>query len=216
MENKRKSTTHFAIFNYWKDKAIRKDGTIVLINEMSKNDIPVVEDWGEPCCWCCGKFIHQVYNLKSYDENIKTFDNLNKIWNCADVRRHLNRCHIIPFAKNGDESPENLFLMCEACHVMAPDTIIPKYFFNYVYNKRFNIMYDGVGRKEFFDLDRRLVELSKQYNKDYFSLVMDYNKFMKLMYEKANELAVCHNGKLGAETIAAILCECMDFKKEDE
>lgn len=50
---KRKNVETFKIFDFWKDKAITKDGKIVIDSpEYRDISVPVVEDWGEPSCWC--------------------------------------------------------------------------------------------------------------------------------------------------------------------
>lgn len=41
-------------------------------------------------------------------------------WRCAH-KRLLQRCHIIPRALGGDESPSNLVLLCAQCHAEAPN-----------------------------------------------------------------------------------------------
>lgn len=52
--------SHSSIFDYWKNKAITSDGTVIEDDFDDKNSIPVVYDWGEPCCWACGKFIQSL------------------------------------------------------------------------------------------------------------------------------------------------------------
>lgn len=128
-------TSHSAIFEYWKDKAITKDGDIICEETHGNIDsIPVVFDWGEPECWACRTAINEVYEYKTYDELLKT--NKAKIWNFAKVREVLNKCHIIPDSAGGADSPENLFLLCECCHRESPDTTNPKNFLKWVYKRR--------------------------------------------------------------------------------
>lgn len=50
------NTSNSSIFDYWKNKAITSDGTVIEDDFDDKKSIPVVYDWGEPCCWACGKF----------------------------------------------------------------------------------------------------------------------------------------------------------------
>lgn len=129
------STTHFQIFDYWKDKAITKDGEIVPdTKEYFKISIPVIEDWGEPTCWCCGKHI-DIFSMKGYNKALKDGD-LKRIWNYAKVKKYLNRAHIIPKALGGNPSADNLFLLCSNCHACSPDFVIPKMFYKYIYNVR--------------------------------------------------------------------------------
>ena len=122
-------TTHFQIFDYWKDKEIYPDGTVKV--GYDSESIPVVNDWGEPMCWCCGEPIVGEYE-KSKPEEI----DYKLLWNDKVVKRNLNRCHIIPRALGGGVEPDNLFLMCEVCHKESPDTTNYKAFFRWIYQKK--------------------------------------------------------------------------------
>lgn len=41
-------------------------------------------------------------------------------WRCG-VRKRLDRCHIIPHAKGGEDIPSNYILLCKHCHVDNPN-----------------------------------------------------------------------------------------------
>jgi hypothetical protein len=47
-------------------------------------------------------------------------------WRCAH-KRLLQRCHIVPRALGGDESPSNLILLCAQCHSEAPNVADPEF-----------------------------------------------------------------------------------------
>lgn len=123
------NTTHYSIFEYWHDKRL-SDYTG---NEQDKE--MVVEDWGEPCCWACGKpIILETITLPSEDtEGIIYF---KTIWNSSQVKRKLQRCHIVPAAFGGEDNPSNLFLLCPNCHLASPDTVNPASFFRWVVRRR--------------------------------------------------------------------------------
>jgi hypothetical protein len=59
--------SHSKIFGYWKDKAINPDGTVSDI--LQKTGIEVIPDWGEPCCWACGKQI-DLSGYKNYGDDL--------------------------------------------------------------------------------------------------------------------------------------------------
>ncbi|EFU41017.1 hypothetical protein PVOR_15329 [Paenibacillus vortex V453] len=86
------------IFEYW-------------MNWLDKKGI----DWGEPCCWACGRFWEDKYDIKkpraTREEIIKNWDNVP-----------LQRCHIVAKQFDGTDEPSNLFLMCRDCHDKAPNT----------------------------------------------------------------------------------------------
>ena len=122
------NTSHSSIFEYWKNKAITRDGTVIEDDFDDKNSIPVVYDWGEPCCWACGKFIKKSFEVKDYEELANKSP--QKLYDYPKVRSEYNRCHIIPRQAGGGDEPSNLFLLCEECHEESPDTLNPKNFFN--------------------------------------------------------------------------------------
>jgi hypothetical protein len=69
--------------------------------------VRVIENIADDCdslriCWCCGK--------QGYQE----------------------RAHIVPHSLGGPDTPENLFLLCSACHLQAPDMRQPKWFFDWI------------------------------------------------------------------------------------
>lgn len=134
------SIPHSKIFDYWKDKCIDKFGNVYdNISEYFDDTIEVVIDWGEPQCWCCGKFI-PVEKEDKYDEWISDESNngLKKIWDCKTTRHYLNRAHIRPKMLGGEDKPENLFLICEQCHRESPDLSNSKMFLSYIYDHRNN------------------------------------------------------------------------------
>lgn len=133
----RKQVNTFKIFDFWKDKAITKDGKIVIDSpEYRDISIPVVEDWGEPSCWCCNKPVN-VYKMRGY-ETALSLKNFKAIWNYSKVSEYLQKAHIIPFARGGSNEPYNFFLLCQRCHENTPDFMIAKYFYKYIYKARKN------------------------------------------------------------------------------
>lgn len=130
------STQHFKIYEYWKDKAITKDGREVPLDTEEKDTIVVVKDWGEPMCWGCSKPIITHYEMnynkhEAYDE-----EDIKMIWSDKKVSSGLNRCHIKPHQFGGEDTPSNLFLMCPDCHYESPDTNNRKAFMRWVYKHR--------------------------------------------------------------------------------
>jgi 5-methylcytosine-specific restriction endonuclease McrA len=124
------NATHFQIYDYWKNKYIRRDGTI-LDSWEDDNCIPVVEYDDAPLCWGCGEAIIGEYEKKGFDN-----PDLKLLWNDRKVKSKLNRCHIIPRALGGGVEPSNLFLMCPDCHFLSPDTTNASGFFRWVYKNR--------------------------------------------------------------------------------
>ena len=132
------SISHYAIFDYWKDKCITKDGKFEIEigyeahddrKANIQNSIAVVRDWGEPECWACRQ------EVPGYDYG-KIDQGLSEVWKDKNVVHFLNKAHIIPHALGGGENPENMFLLCEECHRDSPDTKYKDQFFKWVYKRR--------------------------------------------------------------------------------
>lgn len=130
-----------AIFEYWKDKAILSDGTVVtdspdMAPETLKNSIAVVYDRGEPSCFACDSFglRSAYYKSGKYDSDLQE-SNYKRIWSESNITR-LQKAHIVPHSLCGLNTPNNFFLLCESCHKDSPDTIFEKEFFKWVYKRR--------------------------------------------------------------------------------
>lgn len=117
MDKKRKALPSVGkIFDYWKDKHEITGFCFI--------------DWGEPSCPSCGNPIHNIEfeNKEKYLKYLKRGE-FEKLWNtCVGLERH----HIIPYSMGGGDNLDNLFLLCEQCHVLAPMTKNPVIFFNWL------------------------------------------------------------------------------------
>lgn len=159
------NTSHYRIFDYWKDKLILSSGELKTTRECkpSLDEECVVEDWGEPCCWACGEpAINDRELERFFDAHTDTeeHDFYKKLYALKSVRHNLNRCHIHPNALGGADSPENLFLMCEECHALSPDTTNRSAFFRWVYDRRKQYVHGRICPSEM--LKRIDAELSRR------------------------------------------------------
>lgn len=136
-------TTHRAIFDYWKDKAISEHGNVYIDFGYDGCDehllrkvkaIGVVYDWGEPRCFACNCSVGAEDN-PDYEKALQDDDTGGKIWSFPEAKR-LQRCHIKPASLGGEDKPQNLFLLCPRCHRESPDTKYPRQFFRWVYERR--------------------------------------------------------------------------------
>lgn len=159
--------SHSSIMEYWKNKYITKD---FKISNNPKDGIEVINDWGEPSCWACKEQI-DIYDNSDYGYLLE--NNSSKIWDYSKVKSKLNRCHIIPKALGGSNEANNIFLLCEDCHIESPDTIIPEVFFAWVVNKRSKCQCG-------FDLEKAF-KITKEYC-DLFNV--DLLEFCKNLNEK--------------------------------
>lgn len=147
-------TTHGAIFEYWKDRAISEDGHIYYDYGHPKCDehllkkvksIAAIYDWGEPCCMACHLYV-DIQN-PNYEKDLQEL-NLKSIWNYPDVKRTLNRCHIIPRSLGGKDEPSNLVLLCERCHKESPDTVYPQMMLMWIYQRNQKPRHDVMIQQE--------------------------------------------------------------------
>lgn len=176
------NTSHFSIFDYWKDKEIDKSGNIYNSDDLNfKNTVPVVEDGNEPCCWACGMNAVTDDDMQDADEyyestNFNDEKYLKYIYSRKNVKHNLQRAHITPRALGGEDKPDNLFLLCPRCHNDAPDVVDKRMFLSWVYQRRhdgniynrafnkakdiledvYNLRPIGFNSEEFFDIKNRM------------------------------------------------------------
>ncbi|MEE7479031.1 HNH endonuclease signature motif containing protein [Methylobacterium hispanicum] len=58
-------------------------------------------------------------------------DGLRICW-CCGKQGYQERAHIIPHSLGGPDTAENLFLLCSACHLQAPDMRQARWFFDWI------------------------------------------------------------------------------------
>lgn len=133
------NTSHHAIFKYWVDKVITKEGEVLRWDDKGdRTDCRIVmSDPGEPCCWACGRYAVTDDELALFnnDPSVTRDNYFKKLYSLPKLKSRLNRCHIVPNALGGTDSPDNLFLMCEECHALSPDTVNRAAFFRWVYDR---------------------------------------------------------------------------------
>lgn len=160
--------SHYRIFDYWKDRAITKSGVDVDINDFSDQSVEVIIDWGEPCCWACGREV-DLRQYKNYDSDLAQH-NHSKIYGYAKVKERLQKCHIVPHSIGGSDSdPSNYFLLCKKCHAESPDTENPRNFFRWVYRKRTGSAFGY----DFRSLYKLVKEECEEQNKDISTFSVD-------------------------------------------
>ena len=197
---------HSLIYDYWKTKIITKDYEVedFVENSEVKGDV-VVKDWGEPECWCCGKFVSDVgiHKHKTYHEDLKTERGICRIWNYKEVVSELNRCHITPKALGGDYEVSNIFLLCNDCHEKSPDTMNSKIFFAWILaNKRSPIdgqNFDSEAKKE--EYHKEIINGCKSFNIEVSDFAKYINKNIKEMEDFLNNNTNTHGFKYSVSTI---------------
>ena len=64
--------------------------------------------------------------------NFDWSDALEHCWNCGNTTKRAERCHIIPHALGGEDTPSNYVLLCKDCHEDAPDITDPDAMWNWI------------------------------------------------------------------------------------
>ena len=131
------AVSKFRIYDYWKDKAITKKFEIKPVSACTKEDdaLSITEFPDEIFCWAC--------QMPPYQQG--THRTLSGLWNGDTL---LQRSHILEKSLNGEDKPENYFLLCPQCHAESPDTTDAKLFFAWVRYKRTHENYSMVLRRD--------------------------------------------------------------------
>jgi hypothetical protein len=70
-------------------------------------------------------------------------------WNCGENKMssknkiRLERCHIIPNALGGEDTPSNYVLLCKICHSNAPNNKNPKYMWDWIKSNKTDLSFYG-------------------------------------------------------------------------
>lgn len=63
--------------------------------------------------------------------SVDAADMHERCWNCG-CERILQKCHIIPRSRGGEDIPSNLVLLCVECHKNAPDCTNPSIIWDWI------------------------------------------------------------------------------------
>lgn len=201
------TTSHFEIFDYWKDKIIERNGNVT--TDISSPGVDVIVDWGEPCCWACGKPI-----IGHYEKHLADGEDIDfkKLWNDKYVKSQLNRCHIIPGSLGGKDEPKNLFLLCANCHEESPDTVNARSFYRWVYKMRREKMCCGELSPHYL-LDKVSEELNRRGLPNLQELVGEINSMgYKINTEGVWDYIYKHMGTHGVHSVeSSRICGVTDW-----
>ena len=158
----------YKIYEYWKDKRILENGEI---SDTLGKGVRVVENPSLACCWACGRPVKRsdVLSWDKYDKDEKY------LWSDKRVNSKLQKCHILAKQFDGPDTPENLFLMCQDCHIESPDTQNRNAFFRWVYRKR-KKSYCGFDMEVFFSELKSEIEIRGY----------EFKSFLKELYDEKN------------------------------
>ena len=120
--------SHWDIVNYWAESGlwVTEDGILTKRSDSIRDEI-VMDDCDAVRCMACGAMVKS---------GIKETDDWSRLWNSSHVKSRLARCHIIPQSLGGADTPDNLVVLCKACHESSPDTTNPQTFWRWFYDTR--------------------------------------------------------------------------------
>lgn len=101
-----------------------------------------------------------------------------RCWRCAHKTK-LERCHIIPHSRGGEDKPSNLVLLCKRCHLENPNVVDPEVMWDWLKAYRVSLY-------------------------DTFWIVQGLEKYQKIYGESFLDQCVAH-GMLGREEIEELV-----------
>ena len=124
-----------------------------------------------------------------------------RCWRCG-YQSILHLCHIIPHSLGGNDSPDNLVLLCNRCHREAPNINDSEFFWDWLQVQK-AALYDTYWTK------RGMLEYQDIYGEDVVELflrlkinIIDFQHFLK----KKEHMVAIHfgEGRLNPSTIAGL------------
>lgn len=151
------------------------------------------------------------------DLNFDWADATTHCWNCgdnklgSDKKIRLERCHIIPHALDGPDTPENYVLLCKECHANAPNSKNPKYMWQWILSNK-----TQYGLTDMYKINKAL-ELFKQRTGEDFMI----DVLPKLNTDKINDTIINefkninpHGVIFNSETFFTMFAEIKEKYKE--
>jgi hypothetical protein len=135
-------------------------------------------DWGEPSCFACGW----------YDSTRPTVPQVTMIQ--AWDKSRLQKAHLVPHALGGSVDVSNLVMLCEECHLDAPDWAAPEF------------MLDWMRRRPSW-MDRWAAQFSDPEVFTRLAKLGDAEEVREMIYDALDQMGNTHGTKLVISTIDA-------------
>ena len=102
-------------------------------------------------------------------------------WNCG-CERDTEKCHIVPHALGGKDSPDNYVLMCNECHQMAPNCNSTSFMWDWIKSNR-----TSMGIYETYWWEKAFQDYKNIYKIDYIEELKNLNLNDPLVFIKENQ-----------------------------
>lgn len=71
-------------------------------------------------------------NIPEEGFGVDAADMATHCWRCGHSDAATERCHIIPDAQGGEDTPSNYVLLCDRCHIENPNVNDPEEMYNWI------------------------------------------------------------------------------------
>jgi hypothetical protein len=150
----------------------------------------------------CHKKIYDYWANQGIDEldlNFDWADAMDHCWNCgcknSDSRSKkgllLERCHIIPHALGGRNTPDNYVLMCKECHASAPNINDKTAMWDWIKSNKIPFGYTGT-----YKIMKAFQRLAAEQNKSVTELVDNtkcHKTILDILRSNINEMSTHMN-----------------------
>lgn len=127
--------------------------------------------------------------IEETELNFDWCDASSVCWNCG-CKRKTQRCHIVPFSLKGEDEPSNFVLLCNVCHLNAPNCSNSKTMWDWIRSNK--TMY---GFTDCYFIEKGLEEYKRMYGEDVLnamiSLGINENNIKEMIeeYNKENVIS---------------------------
>lgn len=187
------------IYEYWCGKGILENGKI-----SDDLGLAIIENDYLPSCWACGKLVNGK-DIFSWDKYIE--EEPKKLWSDKKVNSKLQKCHILAKQFDGQDTPENLFLMCADCHAESPDVKNREAFFRWVYRRRKERSY-GININEMLSLAEYEIK-SRGYDPMEFLHMFNVEEVEEIVKECWGECGL-HGTHIAESSVVIALIDAME------
>jgi len=143
--------------------------------------------------------------ISELELNFDWGDGFDHCWNCGNVNScsmakrgyMLERCHIVPDALGGTNTPDNYVLLCKECHEEAPNITNKEAMWDWIKSNKVEFGFTGM-----YKIMKALQRLSLESNKPVLSLIdttKDEKSIMDIIKD-SKDLISTHGNKINEST----------------
>jgi HNH endonuclease len=150
-----------------------------------------------------------------YDEdnmNVDIIDMRFHCWNCGNEKRfnggndanktRLQRCHIIPKALGGEDTPSNFVLLCSECHQEAPNCLSKDAMWKWIRSNYTPLSVYGT-----YEFRKALIEFKRKHGKSFlFDVLPTISGDIQAIYKEERDKVSTHSfNRINTSTLLFVL-----------